>query len=108
VATQADRLQRALVVPDKAERVYRFHHSTVHAFAELLAAMGVHSPTQLLPHDVVRRVDQHRMLALSEIYPSLESGALLRGDAVERMQHWWDLAKADRFRSPRSDRYPTR
>lgn len=34
VATQDPQRQRALVVPDKAERVHRFHHNTMHALAE--------------------------------------------------------------------------
>jgi len=29
---------RALVVPHKIERVYNYHHATLHALAELIAA----------------------------------------------------------------------
>ena len=38
---QDPKLQRALIVPDKAERVHNFHRNTVHALAELIAAMGL-------------------------------------------------------------------
>ncbi|MFX7825289.1 glutamate synthase-related protein, partial [Acinetobacter baumannii] len=40
VATQNAQRARALVVPDKAERVYRFHQSTLHALQELVQAAG--------------------------------------------------------------------
>lgn len=32
---------RALVVPDKAQRGHNFHRNTVHALAEMVAAMGL-------------------------------------------------------------------
>jgi glutamate synthase domain-containing protein 2 len=49
VTTQDSKLQRALVVPDKAQRVHQFHHNTVHALAEMVAAMGLEHPSQLSP-----------------------------------------------------------
>ena len=41
VATQDPLRQKALVVPNKAERVYHFHQNTVKALADMLAAAGV-------------------------------------------------------------------
>ena len=41
VTTQDPKLQRALNVPDKAERVHNYHRNTVHALAEMIAAMGL-------------------------------------------------------------------
>ena len=41
VATQDALRQRALVVPDKAQRVYNFHRNTLKALAEMLAAAGL-------------------------------------------------------------------
>ena len=41
VATQDPLRQRALVVPDKAERVRRFHDNTLVALAELVGAAGL-------------------------------------------------------------------
>jgi glutamate synthase domain-containing protein 2 len=40
VATQNKMLMKGLVVTDKSERVYHFHHNTLHAANELLAAAG--------------------------------------------------------------------
>ncbi|CAI3791984.1 hypothetical protein GLGCALEP_00313 [Pseudomonas sp. MM221] len=45
VATQDPLRQRALVVPDKAERVASFHRNTLHALAEMLAAAGLEHPS---------------------------------------------------------------
>lgn len=43
VATQDEMLQKGLNVVDKAERAYQFHHNTLHATMELLAACGLSS-----------------------------------------------------------------
>jgi glutamate synthase domain-containing protein 2 len=45
VATQDPLRQRAIVVPDKAERVASFHRNTLHALAELVAAAGLSHPS---------------------------------------------------------------
>ncbi len=45
VATQDPTRSRALVVPDKSERVHNFHRSTIHALAELTAAAGLDHPS---------------------------------------------------------------
>ena len=52
VTTQDPKLQRALIVPDKAERVHNFHRNTVHALAEMIAAMGLDHTNELSPHHV--------------------------------------------------------
>ena len=41
VATQDPVRQQALVVPDKAERVYNFHRQTLRAVRDLMASCGV-------------------------------------------------------------------
>ncbi|OYU45375.1 MAG: FMN-binding glutamate synthase family protein [Burkholderiales bacterium PBB4] len=55
VTTQDPLRQRSLVVPDKAERVYNFHQQTLHALKELVQAAGVHHPTEITAHHIVRR-----------------------------------------------------
>ena len=39
--TQDEHRQRALVVPDKAERLKNFHAGTLQALAEIMGAVGV-------------------------------------------------------------------
>ncbi|MDZ7643975.1 MAG: hypothetical protein U5K76_06995 [Woeseiaceae bacterium] len=71
---------KGLHVPAKAERVHRFHKATIHAFLEMIAAMGLRHPDEIRPHHVYRRVDDLNVRSLAEIYQFLEPGALLSGD----------------------------
>src|SRR6478735_329644 len=97
VTTQDARLQKALVVPDKATRVHQFHKNTVHALAEMVAAMGLDHPSQLGPSLMVKRVNHSIVQTFSEIYPHYELNSLLDGTAPERFQALWDVADADVF-----------
>jgi glutamate synthase domain-containing protein 2 len=101
VATQDPLRQRALVVPDKAQRVFQFHHNTLEALRELLQAAGLIHPSQLRPHHIMRRVGQDDSRPLSEIYDFLPEGALLvPGGAADCGPHyraWWDRARPDSF-----------
>lgn len=108
VTTQDPVRQRALVVSDKAERVYRFHRNTVRALSELLAAAGLTHPSQLRPHHIVHRTSPTEIELLSDSLPSLQPGELL-GAAAGRCGHpvferWWDRAAPDGFflQSPRA------
>jgi glutamate synthase domain-containing protein 2 len=100
VATQDPGLQRALVVPDKAARVAQFHNNTVHALAEMIAAMGLDHTSQLSPSLVVKRVNHSLVQTFTEIYPHYEERSLLDGTAPERFQRAWDLASPDAFTPP--------
>jgi glutamate synthase domain-containing protein 2 len=99
VTTQNKQLQRALVVPDKAQRVHQFHRNTVHALAELVAAMGLDHPSALTPNHVVKRVSPRRAMTFGEIYHFLEPGQFLAGSVRQRFQLMWDVADASTFRS---------
>ena len=57
VATQDPKRSRALDVADKTERVYRYQHAVVAEAQRLIASMGLHSPAEVGPHHLVRRVD---------------------------------------------------
>jgi glutamate synthase domain-containing protein 2 len=101
VATQDPLRQRALVVPDKAERVAQFHSNTLEALRELLQAVGLQHPSQLRPHHIMRRLSASESRPLSEIYRFLPRGALLEpGDAARCgsvFETWWARARADSF-----------
>ena len=79
VATQDKLRQAALVVPDKAERVYNFHRLTLHALSEMLAAAGLEHPDQVKPHHLARRVSATEIKLFSELHTFLQPGALLDG-----------------------------
>jgi glutamate synthase domain-containing protein 2 len=101
VTTQDPRLQRALVVPDKATRVHQFHRSTVHALAEMVAAMGLDHPSQLSPDQVFKRIDQTHVQSFTEIYQAAGvPNALVEGTAPERFQALWDRATPEAFHPP--------
>ncbi|HWJ62162.1 MAG TPA: FMN-binding glutamate synthase family protein [Acidimicrobiales bacterium] len=98
VATQDNKLQRALVPSDKFERVHQFHRNTVHALAEMIAAMGLDHTDQLTYDHVIRRVSQYEVRTFGEIHQPFQTGALLDGTAPERFQFAWDNSATDRFR----------
>jgi glutamate synthase domain-containing protein 2 len=98
VATQDPVRQRALDVPDKAERVANFHANTLKALAEMVAAAGLTHPSQLRSHHIVRRVSGHEIRLLSTLYPVMAAGELLDGEgdgAVFRA--FWSKARPDSF-----------
>lgn len=98
VATQDPLRQNALVVPDKAERVYHFHKNTLHAFAEMLAATGLNHPTELKPHHVARRISDNEIRLLSNIDYYLKQGELLSGQIASPFySDVWNIAQANSF-----------
>ncbi len=98
VATQDVLRQRALVVPDKAERVYNFHHQTLHALAEMLATAGLERPEQLDAHHLVRRTSETEIKLFSQVHLFLKPGELLYGEVKgEFYETMWRAASADSF-----------
>ncbi len=104
IATQDPLRQRALVVPDKAQRVANFHQNTLQALAELIAAAGLTHPSELRPHHLVRRVSTNQVKLVSSLLPYLEPGQLLTeadtGTArplPEVFARYWPVAQADSF-----------
>ena len=98
VATQDPIRQRALVVPDKAERVFNFHRNTLSALADMIAAAGLEHPEQLGPHHLVRRVSLTEIRLFSQLHIFLEDGELLT-DTHSRdfYSAAWKLARSESF-----------
>lgn len=98
VATQDPLRQRALVVPDKAERVHQFHRSTLKGLSEMLAAAGIHHPGDLGPHHLARRISQTEIKLFSQLHVFLRPGELLTGEEGRSFySESWRMARADRF-----------
>ena len=98
VATQDAVRQRALVVPDKAERVYNFHRNTLKALSDMLAAAGLEHPDQLRPHHLVRRASMTEIKSFSQMHHFLTPGDLLSGALSEGFYATsWAMARADSF-----------
>jgi glutamate synthase domain-containing protein 2 len=105
VTTQDPLRQRALVVPDKTERVWRFHQNTLKALQELVQAAGLEHPNQITASHIVRRRSDHDVRLLANQLPFVKPGALLaamdgRGEWPHNVfKLYWPMASADSFRA---------
>jgi hypothetical protein len=99
VSTQDHSRQRALVVPDKADRVHNFHRATLESLAELTAAAGLDHPSQFMPAHFSRRVSPHEVRSFAELYPALQPGELIAGSGDKRFEVPWAMASAKEFRA---------
>jgi glutamate synthase domain-containing protein 2 len=98
VATQDKLRQAALVVPDKAERVYNFHRLTMTALSDMLAAAGLSHPDDLLPHHLVRRVSATEIMQFDQLHTLLKPRALVDGEGDEGFYALnWRRASASSF-----------
>jgi glutamate synthase domain-containing protein 2 len=103
VTTQNAQRQRALVVPDKAERVWRYHQRTLLALKEMVQAAGLEHPREITAAHIVRRTAQHTVRLLADQLAFVAPGALV--DAIEGRAPWphrvyelyWPLAQVDTF-----------
>ncbi len=99
VATQDPTRQRALVVPDKMQRVVNFHHATLRELAELTAAAGLDHPTDFKAMHISRRISPSEVVTYADLYPALAEGELVAGSGNPRWRRPWDLAQAHSFRA---------
>src|SRR5690349_13374131 len=97
VTTQDPTRNRALYVPDKFTRVYNYHHATLHALSELLAAAGLEHPQQLRPIHFSKRTSSTEVMSFAKLYPSLRPGELIEGTQDPRFRDAWAMARADSF-----------
>ncbi len=103
VTTQDPRRQEALVVPDKADRVFSFHRNTMNALRELLQAAGVEHPSEISAHHIVRRIGDHHVKLLAHLLHYTKPGSVLaaeRGDAPwphHVYENYWPRARSDSF-----------
>ena len=96
VATQDPRRARALDIPDKTQRAQRYQHATVAEAQRIIASMGLHSPAEVGPHHLVRRVNHVVSQSYAKLYEWLEPGALLDHPP----ESWivdWERADPDSF-----------
>jgi glutamate synthase domain-containing protein 2 len=103
VATQDPVRQRALVVSDKAERVYRYHHNTMHALKEMTQAAGLAHPHDITADHIVRRGSGQVVHRLSNLLTFAKPGQILAAEKGEDMwpqavfEQYWTRAQADSF-----------
>lgn len=104
VATQDALRQKALDPIDKAERVFHFHHETLTALSELLAAAGIKHVSEVTPEKIMKRHDSGKMIPLSKQLIKLDTNALLSADAdlvleaeIPGLGESWREARADQW-----------
>lgn len=104
VTTQDPLRQKALVVPNKAERVFNFHHETLRALKELVEAAGLRHPGEIDAPHIVRRISANEVRLLSFLLPEMPAGQLLKEDIVDESLHlsrvyelYWHKAQASSF-----------
>lgn len=98
VATQDSELQKALVVEDKAARVFNYHHNSLHVLNEIVAAVGLEHPSMLQPAHLYQRTGVTGIKTYAELYTRLEEGELLQGTEHPIYARYWLMAQAESFR----------
>lgn len=96
VATQDPKRARALYVPDKAERVYRYQQQCIQQVLQVIASMGLHDPADLRPHMLRRRISVGHVVSYADLVHAVHPGELL----AQPPSDWaadWSLADPDRF-----------
>jgi len=97
ITTQDPALTYGLDVADKRVRVANYQTATIKGFMELLGAMGLHSPAELAPDHIFRRVDNLRVRNMRELHDYLSPGQLVAGEAPVDMDEEWRQARVDRW-----------
>lgn len=97
VATQNPALYRGLDIEDKANRVMRYHHTTVHAAVELAAAAGLRHPSEMTRAAIHRRISQNAVMRYDQVFPDMAPGCLLGNDPPEAFRLLLAEARADTF-----------
>ena len=104
VTTQDPLRQKALVVPNKAERVYNFHNETLKTLKELTEAAGLHHPGEIDAPHIIRRINKHEVRLLSFLLPEMPAGLLLNVEHIDPslnlprvFELYWHRSQAQSF-----------
>lgn len=92
VATSNPHLVKGLHVPTKSVRVARFQHETVHAFIELISALGYKHPRELQRSDVNRRQTNGMVKTYEELHPSMPESVFLNHANWKTLDPAWRVA----------------
>jgi glutamate synthase domain-containing protein 2 len=99
IATQDPKMQKALVVEDKAQRVYQYHEGTISVLKEIIAAAGLRHPSELQPEHIMMRTGPTEVKTLGAVYDFIEPGELVAGSDHPIFAQYWEMATADSFHS---------
>lgn len=100
VATQDLDRQKALHVPNKAERVFNFHRNTLKALAEMLASAGLEHPCDIKPDHLAQRINDREIKNYAQLHFWMPEGELLKNQH-DNPDHFyfkmWRIADMSRF-----------
>jgi len=82
ITSHDPRFTKGLDVDSKAKRVASFHKETLHAFMELIGALGLESIEDLRRSHIYKRVNERESKRFDELYPLKEKGSLLLASKV--------------------------
>ncbi len=99
ITTQDPRLNRALVVEDKAQRAYQYHKGSIDVLKEIVAAAGLNHPSELRPEYVYQRMGPTEVKTLEEVYHFLQPGELVSGTDHPIFAKYWAMSSAESFQS---------
>ena len=109
VTTQDPNRQKALVVPNKAERVFNFHNQTLKALKELVEAAGLNHPGEIDAPHIVRRINKNEVRLLSVLLPEMPAGQLLKDEPISESLNmprvynlYWNKSQASSFAALKS------
>ena len=90
---------RVIDVNDRAKRVHNFHRNTLIAVIEMLEAAGLQQTRELNRRHIVRRLSASQIKLADQIYPRVETDALINGGVVDdpRLAAYWDRVNGDSF-----------
>lgn len=97
VATQDAQRMQAIVPDEKSHHVHNFHDATINSFLDLVGAMGLTTPEDLIPNFIFRRVSDETTKSYAKIYHYLEPGELLGSSIHSDYALDWAKARAEAF-----------
>jgi len=99
IATQDPARGAALDVELRSKRVANFQRRTLESAFEMMGAMGVNNPDDLLPMMISRRGGNETNQLFDEIYPNLKDGEFFQEVIHPDYIRPWENASADSFKS---------
>ncbi|NVD45369.1 FMN-binding glutamate synthase family protein [Qipengyuania atrilutea] len=98
VATSSPARQRALVIPEKAQRVANFQSKTLDSLHDIVVACGLQSPDEFTPRHLRQWKNNAQMIPWSEIVHEVEEGKLLSEPDDTPFADYWRMADPDTFK----------
>ena len=97
ITTQNPRLVQGFNVEHKTKRAFQYHRETLETVTELIGAMGMHSPSELRPWHLMRRIGPFEIKHYGELFAYLKPGDLLKDELPIGWARAVKAASADSF-----------